>query len=183
MLRQGFGTTSIEDICIAAGITKGGFFHYFKNKEDLGKAVTRHYWRNMQTVWDDAPFRKHADPLARVLKFIDYSVSASKGPGLEQRCLLGNFAQELSDTHPGIRSENSACFAEWSEYLKMDLDAAKKKYLSKKALDTKGLADYVIATMEGSLLLAKAHQDKNVYIKNLKHLTRYVESIFKKKRP
>ena len=39
MRRQGFHATTVDDICAAAGVTKGGFFHYFKNKEDIAKAT------------------------------------------------------------------------------------------------------------------------------------------------
>ena len=33
--RKGYSATRIEDICLASGLTKGGFFHYFDGKEDL----------------------------------------------------------------------------------------------------------------------------------------------------
>jgi TetR/AcrR family transcriptional repressor of nem operon len=34
---QGYNATTVDDICAAAGVTKGGFFHYFKSKEELAK--------------------------------------------------------------------------------------------------------------------------------------------------
>ena len=181
MLEKGFTATSVEDICKVAGVTKGSFFHYFTNKEDLGKAVAQYYWQTMRAAWNDAPFRKHSDPLKRVCGFIDFFVALSEDRSVEQRCLLGNFAQELSDTNPSIRNVCAACFTEWAEDLKKDLDAAKEKYLSKKHCDTKSVAEYIVATMEGSLLLAKAHRDRSINTRNLKHLKRYVESIFEGK--
>ena len=181
MLEKGFTATSVDEICEAAGVTKGSFFHYFENKEDLGKAVAEYYWQTMRAAWNDAPFRRHSDPLKRVCGFIDFFVALSKDRSVEQRCLLGNFAQELSDTHPDIRNVCAKCFTEWAEDLKKDLDATKEKYLPKKHLDTKSVAEYIVATMEGSLLLAKAHQDRSINTKNLKHLKRYIESIFEEK--
>ncbi len=181
MLGKGFTATSVDEICEAAGVTKGSLFHYFENKEDLGKAVTQHYWKTMHATWDGALFRKYSDPLKRVCGFVDYFITFSKNPAVEQRCLLGNFAQELSDTHPDIRNTCAACFTEWAEDLKKDLDAAKEKYLPQKYLDTKSVAEYIVASMEGSLLLAKAHRDRSINTKNLKHLKRYIESIFEEK--
>src|ERR1700688_2524190 len=32
---KGYSATRIEDVCEAAGLTKGSFFHHFKSKEDL----------------------------------------------------------------------------------------------------------------------------------------------------
>lgn len=33
--RQGYTATSVEDICRAAGVTKGGFYHHFSSKQAL----------------------------------------------------------------------------------------------------------------------------------------------------
>ena len=35
---KGYTATTVDDICVAAGVTKGSFFHYFKSKEDLALA-------------------------------------------------------------------------------------------------------------------------------------------------
>jgi TetR/AcrR family transcriptional repressor of nem operon len=40
---KGYTATRIEDICEAAGLTKGSFFHHFKSKEDLALAAAE-YW-------------------------------------------------------------------------------------------------------------------------------------------
>ena len=32
---QGYSATSVDDLCRAAGVTKGAFFHHFKSTEDL----------------------------------------------------------------------------------------------------------------------------------------------------
>ena len=36
---QGYSATSVDDLCAAAGVTKGAFFHHFKSKEELGVAA------------------------------------------------------------------------------------------------------------------------------------------------
>ena len=35
---QGYAATTVDELCFAAGVTKGAFFHHFKSKEDLGVA-------------------------------------------------------------------------------------------------------------------------------------------------
>ena len=37
--RKGFAATSVDDLCVAAGVTKGAFFHHFASKEALGVAL------------------------------------------------------------------------------------------------------------------------------------------------
>ena len=47
MLAKGFPATTVDEICEAAGFTKGSFFHYFESKEHLGKEVLdRFYQKN-----------------------------------------------------------------------------------------------------------------------------------------
>ncbi len=74
MLTKGFNATTVEEICEAAGVTKGSFFHYFESKEDLGKTVTEYYWQKMSGLIGNAPFRKYSDPLRRIYGFIDYFI-------------------------------------------------------------------------------------------------------------
>ncbi len=40
---QGYSATTVDDICRAAGLTKGAFFHHFKSKEDLAVATAAHF--------------------------------------------------------------------------------------------------------------------------------------------
>ena len=39
MRSRGFNATTVDDVCAAAGVTKGGFFHYFKSKDNLAAAA------------------------------------------------------------------------------------------------------------------------------------------------
>ena len=36
---KGFAATSVDELCQAAGVTKGAFFHHFHTKEELGVAA------------------------------------------------------------------------------------------------------------------------------------------------
>ena len=95
-------------------------------------------------------------------------------------CLLGHFAQELSDTHPEIRSLCAQRFSQWAEALKRDLDEAKTEYAPQVPFDTRSLAEHFIAVLEGSLILAKAKQDMTTFEKNMWHFKRYLRSLFER---
>ncbi len=181
MLAKGFPATTVNEICDTAGFTKGSFFHYFDSKEQLGKEVLDRFYRFFlqQTVQQGA-FRKKSDPLQRVYGYVDRFIEMTKNPELPSGCLLGHFTQELSDTHPAIRSLCAQYFAEWAATFKQDLDEAKARHAPKAPFDTQSLAEYFIAVMQGSRILATAKQDAEVFEQNLQHFKRYVKSLFEK---
>lgn len=43
LYQKGFGKTSIETIAAEAGLSKGGVFHYFKNKNEILTGVLKRY--------------------------------------------------------------------------------------------------------------------------------------------
>ena len=178
MLAKGFPATTVEEICEAAGLTKGSFFHYFESKEDLGKAALDRYAGRGLGALESAPFRRQQDPLKRIIASIDYWIARINDPSMECGCLLGNFAQELSDTHPEIRAQCVRYFDQWTKMLKQDFDEAKRLCRPRASIDTQGLAEHYVAVVEGGLLLTKATRDRKVFERNLSHLKRYVRSVF-----
>jgi TetR/AcrR family transcriptional repressor of nem operon len=180
MLAKGYPATTIDEICTASRLTKGSFFHYFESKEDLGKALLDRYASSGQrTGWNAIPMNKR-DPLERVYGYLDSSARLYQGRSGRNGCLLGHFAQELSDTHPAIRSLCAERFDEWAAMFKRALDEAKIKHRPKAALDTQGLAEHFIAVLEGSLILGKAHRDMRIVGKNLRRFKQYLKLVFQK---
>jgi TetR/AcrR family transcriptional repressor of nem operon len=180
MLAKGFPATTVDEICGAAGFTKGSFFHYFESKEQLGKEVLDRFFFSLQQMIQQGSFPKKSDPLQRVYGYVDRFIEMSKNPELPSGCLLGNFTQELAETHPGIRSLCAQRFAEWAATVKQELDKAKAQHAPKASFDTQSLAEYLIAVLQGSRILAKAKQDPGVFKENLQHFKRYVKCLFEK---
>src|SRR5579863_8599813 len=90
MRTKGYNATTVDDICATAGVTKGGFFHYFKSKEDIARAALTHFFEAKVKDYQEAPFRKLADPLGRVFGRLDYVQSAAGGTNHTTKgCLIG----------------------------------------------------------------------------------------------
>jgi TetR/AcrR family transcriptional repressor of nem operon len=178
MLAKGFVATTVDEICEAAGLTKGSFFHYFDSKDDLGRAVLDRFVSAKAQAMQSAPFVQEPDPLRRVYGYLDFIIEMSGHKGAPSGCLLGNFAQELSDTHPKIRTQCADHFARWTAMFKRDLDEARAKYAPRASFDTQSLAEHFIAVMEGALILAKAKQDRAQVAGHVQHFKRYVKSLF-----
>lgn len=180
MLAKGYTATSVDEICEAAGLTKGSFFHYFEGKEHLGRVVAQRFYASMHQIFQSAPFHQKKDPLDRVFGRVDFLIELSRSPHAAKGCLLGTFVQELSDTHPKIRSVCASCFDDAAESLKQDLDEAKAKYAPRARWSTQSLAEHLTAVMQGAIILAKAKQDRRVVEESLLHFKEYLKCVFGK---
>jgi TetR/AcrR family transcriptional repressor of nem operon len=177
MLSKGFAATTVDEICEAAKVTKGSFFHYFESKDQLGKQVLERFCTSGQ--------KRHAafcgsetDPLKRVYHYIDTAIKMAKDPAMSQGCLLGLFAQELCDTNPEIRAACKEGFDDWARGFGQEVAKAKARYAPQASFSPQGLAEYFIAVMEGSMILGKTRQDMSIVAKNLSHVKAYIKSLF-----
>jgi TetR/AcrR family transcriptional repressor of nem operon len=177
MLSQGFTATSVDEICDAAELTKGSFFHYFSGKEDLGKRAARQFYKSWRQAYASAPFRRKKDPLDRVFGHVDFFVEMSRLPTWKG-CLLGTFIQELSYTHPQIREVCAECLDDLAESFQCDLKEAKAKYVPSARWSAKSLAEQLIVVAQGAIILAKARQDPKVFQESLAHFKQYLKSLF-----
>jgi TetR/AcrR family transcriptional repressor of nem operon len=177
MLTQGYEATAIDEICAKAGLTKGSFFHYFKSKEDLAKALLTRKCSSHQKTKEEL---YGPDPLKRVYGQIDMAIEMSKNPEITKGCLKGMLAQEMSETHPEIRRICQEYFNHMVESLAEDLKEAKAQYAPKASFDPLSLAKHFVAILQGSLILVKTYQDHRLAIESIKHFKKYVESLFQK---
>jgi len=87
MLSKGFVATTVDEICEASGVTKGSFFHYFKNKEDLGLQLIDRFSKGAGQMMEEALSELGADPLERVYGYIDFFIKMSRNPEMKG-CLV-----------------------------------------------------------------------------------------------
>ncbi len=77
--RQGLTATSVDEICAAAGVSKGALFHHFKSKDELAAAAGYHWSAVTEPFFEAAPYHAPVDPLARVLGYIDLRAEMMAG--------------------------------------------------------------------------------------------------------
>lgn len=175
---QGYAATTVDDICRAAGVSKGAFFHHFESKEDLGIAAAAHFSQMAERLFGAAPYRELADPLDRVLGYLDFRATILAGPIPDFTCLLGTMVQEAYDTHPTIRRACDTYIGGHAAEVAKDIAAAKARYAPAAEWSPESLALYTQAVLQGAFVLAKAKGGPEVARDCLAHLRRYVLQLF-----
>lgn len=177
---KGYNATRIEDVCQAAELTKGSFFHHFDTKEDLAIATANHWSEMAGTLFASAPYHRPADPLERVLAYVDFRKALLRGTLPEFTCLLGTMTQEVYGTHPAIRDACEASIRDHVETLVPDIEAATEKYGVQGDWTAESLALFTQATIQGAFILAKAKNDVGAAVDVVNHLRRYIQFLFSK---
>jgi TetR/AcrR family transcriptional regulator, transcriptional repressor for nem operon len=175
---KGYTATTVDDICDAAGVTKGAFFHHFKSKEDLAVAAARHWGAITSGLFASAPYRALPDPLDRVLAYVDFRKAILQGELPEYTCFAGTTIQEVYDTHPLIREACEKTISDHAAVVEADIAEAMHKYHITGDWTAQSLALYTQAVLQGAFILAKAKQNSVVAADCIDHLRRYIEMLF-----
>lgn len=179
---QGFGATSVDDLCGAAGVSKGAFFHHFASKEALGVAAAAHWSAHAASLFDDAPYRADPDPVARVLAYVDHRLALIEGMPADFSCYAGTTIQEVHATSPALRDACSASIFGHADSLSADFDAA---IAARGVTGTTGLslARHVQAVLQGGFIMAKATNSPAPARDAVGHLKRYLRQLFGEEQP
>ena len=175
---KGYNATTVDDLCEAAGLTKGSFFHHFDTKEGLALAAAEHFSTMAAGLFGSAPYRSRPDPLERVLGYVDFRSSILRGELPEYTCLLGTMVQETYETHPAIRDACDRFISAHVSEVAKDIAEAKRLHAPEAPWSAESLAFFIQTVLQGSFVLAKAKNGPETAVENLRHLRRYIESQF-----
>jgi len=180
-LEKGFTATSVDEICEAASVTKGSFFHYFESKEGLAIVALQHFSNCQMERFEAGPYNAVPDPLDRLYGFLDFMITGVKNPEAPRSCLMGNLTQELSQTHSEIRSVCADNFSWHNRKLQNLIDDAVRAHPPKSEVGAESLAKYFYSVIQGSLIFVKAWQDTELMAANIEHFKRYLQTLFPEK--
>ncbi len=174
---KGFDATSVDDLCEAAAVTKGSFFHHFASKEALGVAAADYWTETTGAFFAAAPYHQPDDPLERILAYVAFRKSLIAGELSQFSCLAGTMVQDCYATSPAIRDACGRAIFGHAETLEADLEAA----LVARGITTitsASLARHTQTVLQGAFIMAKAGNNPALARESLDHLDRYFRLLF-----
>lgn len=176
---KGYSSTSVDELCAHAGVSKGAFFHHFESKDALAVAAANHWSEISVAFFETAPYHQHDDPLERVLGYLDFRKAILKGELAEFTCLVGTMVQETYGTHSDIRKACEASISGHAAKVEVDIALAIKRYRIRAPWTAASLAMHTQAVLQGAFILAKARDGPAVALESIDHLHRYIELLFR----
>ena len=174
---RGFAATSVDDLCAAAGVTKGAFFHHFPSKEALGVALIDDWTQVTGAMFASHPYNTLPDPLDRVFGYIDLRRALLGQPVPEFSCVAGTTVQEAYETSIPIREAAERSVRSGFEHVRPHLAAALAAH-PVPGVTAEGLAQQFQVATQGGIILAKALNDAAPAREAFDHLERYLRLLF-----
>ena len=175
---QGFNHTSIDEVLRESGVGKGNFYYYFKSKEELGYAIVENNLKQFSQYVIGKAFGNHRDALSQVDDFLDIILELHRQRNCAGGCPLGNMAMELSDIHEGFRKKFQGIFESWRMHVSTVLQKAKESGQLSDHADPTSLAQFIVASVEGAILLTKVKRNigvlENCFNELKKHIRMYI---------
>lgn len=153
MLMDGVARTTIDGVCVAAGVGRSQVYHYFECKDALVRAVID---RQAELVLGGQEPR-----LARVQgwhtweAWRDFVVDVQRTAGCVGGCPLGSLASELADEDELVRQVLLRSFQRWERAFARAVQQMKDLGLLRQDADTALLATSLLAALQGGLLLCQ----------------------------
>ena len=172
---QGYAAATVDDICGAAGVTKGSFFHHFKGKDHLALAAIEHWSAWTGEFFAGAPYQALKDPRQRVFAYVDFRAALINGDIPRFTCPLGVLMQETYDSHPDLREACRNAIARHVSTVEAMLAEAKQRYAPMADWAPADVAAFTQSVLQGGFILAKAEGDAGPAIRALATLRRFID--------
>lgn len=165
MHARGYAAIGVAEICAAADVRKGSFYHFFPSKQALTVAVIDDHWACQRAQWHtllsaDTPALQRVEALLRAQAAAQ--ADSLRAVGAVRGCLLGNLALELSTTDEVVRRRLEDAFAEQVDLLAAVLAEAAAAGEIPPQHGTPTQARALLAQLEGMVMFAKLANDPAV---------------------
>ena len=174
---KGYAATTVDDLCRAAAVTKGSFFHHFSSKEAAALAAIDHWNQSTSYLFANAPYWRIEDPRERLLSYLDFRSTLVQGDIPEFTCLLGTLVQETFASHPPLRAACDAGVESHAQTLVPTIEDARQRHAPEADWSAESLALYTQTVLQGAFVLAKAATDPGRVTDAISHLRRYIETL------
>ena len=114
-----YGSTSVDAICLKAGVRKGSFYHFFDSKSTLAAEALEADWQAKRACLDEM-FSPQVPPLDRLRNYFGYVFDRQAAAHAKCGCVLGcpilSLGCEVSTQDPIIRAKVQEILARQLRY-------------------------------------------------------------------
>jgi len=172
---HGYHATSLANILKSANTKKGSMYHYFSSKKELVIAMIEEKLESrIEKRWKEL-----SNTDINIIDFLIETLNDTQNIDLQRGCPLGNLLQESLNDDVDFTDILTKILYRWKNIFASILNKAAQNGELKNSINIEKCAIFLIASIEGALLIAKKSKDRQDYEDCIEQLTFYLYSIKK----
>jgi len=152
---RGFAGTSMADLLSHAGVNSGSFYHFFESKEALLRAVLETYLMALRPMVVNPAYAQTEEPVRRILAILAGYRERILQTQCKYGCPLGRLALEIDPENRPAHELIAENFRGWIGAVRECIDQIKDGL--PRNTDAEALATYVLAVMEGAVMISRSY--------------------------
>lgn len=169
--QSSYGSVSVDDICKAAGVRKGSFYHFFPSKVDLALAALEEHFRQNRVVLDTV-FSASVPPLTRFENMADFVLEiqeqALEKYGRVCGCPFASIGCEMAGQDETIRQKTDDIFTMQLRYCENALRDATAQGVIRENTDVNAMSVEICSYVMGQMMMARIQNSLEAIRRDLK---------------
>jgi AcrR family transcriptional regulator len=177
--QNGFKATSVDTVMKATKLTKGAFYHHYKNKQELGLAVIALKVQKRVITGMVAPLKLPGNPIEILENTFSERLKSFSLHEKQHGCPMNNFINEIGDLETVYQTALKQIINTWKAELINIIERGKKENSIKKDISSRAVATFLISAFEGVRGIRKVYDNDailNEYITGLKTYLQHIKA-------
>ena len=175
--KNGFKATSVDRIMKATNLTKGAFYHHFKNKKELALAVISIKLQQRMYKGMVTPLYQPGNALEVLETTFVERIRLFSAYEKRHGCPLNNLINEISDTEKAYQIALKKIIEEWQAALIHLIDRGKLENTIKKDVSSRAVSVYLISAFEGIRGIRKLYDNDLIIDEYILGLSLFIKQI------
>ena len=177
---RGFAGTSMADLLTHSGVNSGSFYHFFESKEALLRTVLETYLAGLKPMIIDPAYAQTNDAVGRIFAILAGYRERVLQTSCEYGCPIGRLALEIDPENRPAHRLIAKNFQGWIEAVRQCVEQMEDRL--PKGTDAEALATYVLAVMEGAVMLSRSYRSVEPFDRTIAQLREHFRLLLMAKR-
>jgi len=175
--KNGYQSTSVDDIIATIAVTKGAFYYYFKTKDKMGVAIINEILKPSMQDTFIIPLENSSNPIEKIYEMIHFFLFENPFMKFEYGCPTGNLINDTSNRHIEISKAMNELIFDWQTSFEKAIQRSIEKGILKNNIDPKQITYFIISSYWGIRHFSKVYNNNDCYYNYLKELRRYLDNL------
>jgi AcrR family transcriptional regulator len=171
----------MADLLAHADVNSGSFYHFFESKEALLREVLQGYLHALRPMVVDPAFAITDDPVERIFGILAGYRGRILQTDCRYGCPLGRLALEIDPENRPAHKLIAENFQGWITAVRECIDQIKPRL--PKNTDPEALATYVLAVMEGGVMISRSYGSVEPFDRAVKQLRQHFALLLAPQKP